>query len=88
VCALSDGIRVVSGSNDRTLMVWNVFTGVCEHVLRGHDEVDYLFSICLTFIDRGLPLFVPCLMDFEWFPVHYDLHLSCGTCLLASVKES
>jgi hypothetical protein len=30
VCALPDGHRVVSGSRDSALRVWNVDTGVCE----------------------------------------------------------
>lgn len=28
--------RVVSGSRDATLRVWDVVTGACEHVLVGH----------------------------------------------------
>ena len=35
VAALPDG-RVVSGSGDRTLMVWDVSTGACLQTLRGH----------------------------------------------------
>jgi len=30
------GYRVVSGSRDATLRVWNVETGLCLHVLMGH----------------------------------------------------
>ena len=32
---LSNG-RVISGSWDKTLRIWNSKTGQCEHVLRGH----------------------------------------------------
>jgi WD40 repeat protein len=33
LCVLSDH-RVVSGSSDKSLRVWDLGTGVCEHVLR------------------------------------------------------
>jgi WD40 repeat protein len=39
VCELADGHRVVSGSQDKQLRVWNVDSGVCERVLHGHSEV-------------------------------------------------
>jgi WD40 repeat protein len=53
VCALPDGHRVVSGSHDKTLRVWDVETGSCERVLEGHGEeseikffsLDQIFSI-------------------------------------------
>ena len=35
---LADG-RVVSGSVDTTLRVWNPTTGVCDVVLKGHSKV-------------------------------------------------
>lgn len=34
--SLSLSARVVSGSRDTTLRVWDVSTGRCEHVLTGH----------------------------------------------------
>ena len=37
VAALPNG-HVVSGSADRTLMVWNVATGECRQIWRGHTE--------------------------------------------------
>ena len=33
-----DGRRVVSGSNDKTLKVWDVATGECVATLEGHSE--------------------------------------------------
>jgi WD40 repeat protein len=36
VVALSDGRRVVSGSDDETLRVWDVDTGECVRELKGH----------------------------------------------------
>ena len=44
---LSDG-RVVSGSCDNTLKVWNVATVVCEQTLEGHSDPVY----CLLQIKR------------------------------------
>ena len=40
VAVFPDGRRVVSGSSDNTLKVWNIETGECVATLRGHsDEV-------------------------------------------------
>jgi WD40 repeat protein len=39
VVALSDGRRVVSGSKDNTLRVWDVDTGECVRELKGHGDV-------------------------------------------------
>jgi WD40 repeat protein len=33
-----DGSHVVSGSEDRTVRIWNVVTGECEAELKGHSE--------------------------------------------------
>ncbi len=38
MAVLPDG-RIVSGSGDKTLRVWNVTSGKCEMVLEGHTEV-------------------------------------------------
>ena len=38
VAVLSDG-RIVSGSGDKTIRVWDAVTGATLQVLRGHDEV-------------------------------------------------
>jgi WD40 repeat protein len=60
VCALSDGHRVVSGSQDKQLRVWNVDSGVCERVLRGHSEVclHFFSPVLIVTFDRPLPLSV------------------------------
>jgi WD40 repeat protein len=42
VCALPDGRRVVSGSYDNTVRVWDVETGSCERVWEGHGGVSDL----------------------------------------------
>jgi WD40 repeat protein len=39
VVAMPDGRRVVSGSLDNTLRVWDVDTGECVRELKGHGEV-------------------------------------------------
>jgi WD40 repeat protein len=39
VVAMPDGRRVVSGSYDKTLRVWDVDTGECVRELKGHSEV-------------------------------------------------
>ena len=38
MAVLGDG-RIVSGSRDKTLRIWNPTTGQCEVVLEGHSEV-------------------------------------------------
>jgi WD40 repeat protein len=42
VCAMPDGRRVVSGSGDETVRVWDVETGSCERVLERHEWVSDL----------------------------------------------
>jgi WD40 repeat protein len=42
VAGLSDG-RIVSGSRDKTLRIWNTTTGKSEEVLKGHGVGVYLF---------------------------------------------
>jgi COMPASS component SWD3 len=39
VCALSDGNRVVSGSYDKTVRVWDVDRGSCALIFEGHSGV-------------------------------------------------
>ena len=45
-----DAEKVVSGSYDKTLKIWNIKTGQCCHTLRGH--VDHV--LCLQFNDKQL----------------------------------
>ena len=33
-----DGTKVVSGSNDQTVRIWDAVTGECEQTLEGHSE--------------------------------------------------
>jgi WD40 repeat protein len=37
ITVLSDG-RIISGSDDRTLKIWNTQTGKCDITFRGHDD--------------------------------------------------
>ena len=41
-----DGRRVVSGSNDKTVQIWNVMTGEVEAVLEGH--TDFVTSVAFS----------------------------------------
>lgn len=46
----SDGQRVISGSQDQTIKVWDVNTMTEEFTLKGHDEC--VLSVCLTSDDK------------------------------------
>jgi WD40 repeat protein len=46
VVALSDGRRVVSGSDDETLRVWDVDTGEFVRKLEGHGRVSECWERC------------------------------------------
>jgi WD40 repeat protein len=35
VCFSPDGTRIVSGSNDKTVRIWNAVTGACEVTMEG-----------------------------------------------------
>jgi WD40 repeat protein len=41
-----DGRRAVSGSEDKTLLVWDVETGECQRILEGHSEA--VTAVCIT----------------------------------------
>ena len=49
---LPDGQRVVSGSLDKTLKVWDVETGECVTTLKGHSGCvrRAAFVFCITFV--------------------------------------
>ena len=53
VAVLPDG-RVVSGSHDNNLRVWNTSTGECDIILKGHTHVsiymivDMIYNNCYT----------------------------------------
>ena len=46
VCFSPDGCRLASGSNDETVRLWDVETGVCVKTLEGHG--DWVFSVCFS----------------------------------------
>ena len=48
VCLKFDDRKIVSGSNDTTLRVWDRATGECQHVMLGHRRT----VRCLDFRDR------------------------------------
>ena len=48
VAALPDG-RIVSASQDKTLRIWDLNTGACDVVLKGHKEVSYLYTHAHTY---------------------------------------
>ena len=37
-----DGTKIVSGSWDKTIRVWNVDTGECILTLKGHTELSWI----------------------------------------------
>ena len=42
------GSRIVSGSSDNTVRVWDVATGACVQTLEGHSESVYSVSFDVT----------------------------------------
>ena len=43
MAALPDG-RIVSGSDDKTLRIWNSTSGDCEVILEGHSGVSDIIA--------------------------------------------
>jgi len=50
ICVLFDHQRLASGSLDKTIRVWDVKTGRCQHVLKGHIKGVW----CLNFFTQNL----------------------------------
>jgi F-box and WD-40 domain protein MET30 len=52
VCLQFDAQRIVSGSNDTTLRVWNRANGRCEQIISGHDRtircLEFRNHICFS----------------------------------------
>ena len=46
VCISSDGSKVISGSEDNTVKIWDATTGACLNTLEGHN--DYVSSVCIS----------------------------------------
>ena len=46
VCISNDGSRIVSGSADKTVKIWDATTGACFNTLEGHNS--YVISICIS----------------------------------------
>ncbi len=58
-----DGTKVASGSEDKTVKLWNTNTGDCESTLSGHSRYVTAFSYPCLFSN------VWCVMTFEHFTV-------------------
>ena len=56
VAVFPDGRRVVSGSSDNTVKVWDAATGGCVATLTGHSEMVWrgvfsaVFLVCVIFL--------------------------------------
>ena len=54
VCSLSVWAgRLISGHNGGRLMVWNVVTGTCDQVLRGHKDSVWAMAVCGSRLASG-----------------------------------
>ncbi|XP_052807929.1 uncharacterized protein LOC128236846 isoform X1 [Mya arenaria] len=49
-CVIFDRTRLASGSLDKTIRVWNLQTGKCQHILKGHIKGVW----CLNFFTQNL----------------------------------
>ena len=46
VCVSNDGNRIISGSEDKTVKVWNVENELCLNSLEGHSN--WVKSVCFS----------------------------------------
>ena len=80
MAVLADG-RVVSGSKDKTLRVWNPTTGVCDVVLEGHTAVSVDVSmrvpVCVSVRVRTV--------EAEFGFAYFFLNSSCNSCVIELV---
>ena len=54
VAVFPDGQRVVSGSNDKTVKVWDVATGECVATLAGHSKSVWCGVLPFCFLRGGV----------------------------------
>ena len=78
VCSLPDN-RLVSGSNDNTVRVWDLSTGECVRVLEGHSGVRAWCSVMIRIHTR--------VSHYAVFPLSYMCDMSMrvlcvGLCVL------
>ena len=59
----ADGTVIASGSNDRTVCLWDVETGFCKCALRGHSKYVTAVSYSCLFLN------VWCVLTIEDFTV-------------------
>ena len=45
--------KIVSGSEDNTLRVWDICTGQCENVLEGHSDVRIVNMIVIILLQSS-----------------------------------
>ena len=38
ICITSDDKYIISGYKDSTIRIWNLETGICEDILKGHTD--------------------------------------------------
>ncbi len=46
VCVTPDGSLIISGSDDKTIKIWNLKTGNLLKTLKSHTDI--VFSVCVT----------------------------------------
>ena len=46
VCISSDGTRIISGSEDKNVKIWDILSGECFSILKGHTNI--VTSVCIS----------------------------------------